>query len=152
MPDHRCNQNSPVKPMPLRRFNLAVQMESSLKLLLHRFYRCLQDKHRCKHCTIDQRRYFGEIKTSFSTGLTNATSEHASVQWRKTCTLCQIPTATIWAQRDRFNRCLPTSLTNSSDFLCSGHVTAMRSSPPYYISWPLTHLWRLWRIEYMRPA
>jgi len=68
-------------------------------------------------------------------------------------TVSEPPTAIIWTQRDRLNRCLQ-FLTRRffrwSRFFCSGLPTAMWPSP-LYIRAPLAHLNCLWRIQYLRP-
>ena len=95
-------------------------------------------------CTIDQRRCFGWTKTSFCTSLTDALSEHASVQWRSLCTMSELPTATIWTQRDRLNRCLASDIPMVLIFvqwLCSnyGGFSTLYKSTPWLIYDALTH-------------
>ena len=80
------------------------------------------------------RECFGGTKTSFSTGLIDAPSDQASVQSQKSVHYVRVPTAIIWTQRDRLNRCLH-RLHRWSRVLCSGCATAMAASP-LYISRP----------------
>ena len=93
-----------------------------------------QSNHRCINYTNTQRWCFGGTKTSFSTDLIDAPSDQASVQSQKSVHYVRVPTAIIWTQRDRLNRCLH-RLHRWSRLLCSGCATAMAASP-LYISRP----------------
>jgi len=87
------------------------------------------------HSTITQRRCFVGAKTSFSTGLTDAHKSKRRCNDTGLCTVSELPTATIWSVRDRFNRCLPVGSSDDLDFLCGGFAKAMEASP-LYISRP----------------
>ena len=108
--NHRFIRRASDTPTRRHRPNMAVQKESVWKSLLHRFNRRLKDMHRSIQRTIFQKllfegtraslqhrfnrrchrhkvylpeNLFWGIKTSFFTGLTEAWSEYASVQWCK---------------------------------------------------------------------
>ena len=121
--------------------------------LQHRLNRRLRINHRCIGCTMFQKTCLSWSVNLFSTGWTDAPTEHAPVQWRKPGYCVRTPTATNWTQRDRLNRCfhfLTRRFFRWSRFFCSGLPTAMWPFP-LYIRAPLAHLNCLWRIEYLRP-
>ena len=65
----------------------------------------------------------------------------------------ELPTITIWTQRDRLNRrpqLLIRRFFRWSRFFCSGLPTAMWPSP-LYIRVPLAHFSCLWHFENLRP-
>ena len=83
-------------------------------------------------------RLFELIRNLFSTGWTDAPTEHAPVQWRKRGYCVRTPTATSLTQRDRLNRCLYflyRRFFRWSRFFCRKLPTAMWP-PPLYIRVP----------------
>ena len=88
----------------------------------------MKSKHRCIGCTLFQNTCLSWSVNLFSTGWTDAPTEHAPVQWRKPGYCVRTPTATIWTQTDRLNRRLKTDthrFFRCSRFFCSGLPTAM---------------------------
>ena len=63
-----------------------------------------KSKHRCIRSPMFQRACLDWSVKLFSTGWTDAPTEHAPVHWSKPGHCVRTPTATIWTQRDRLNR------------------------------------------------
>ena len=99
-------------------------------------------------------RLFKLIANLFSTGWTDAPTEHAPVQWCKRGYCVRIPTATSLTQKDRLNRCpyfsIPSVLPVVTVFLqktSNGYVTSstLYKGTPWFISVAF------WHLENLRP-
>ena len=87
-----------------------------------------KSKHRCIRSPMFQRACLDWSVKLFSTGWTDAPTEHAPVHWSKPGHCVRTPTATNWTQRDRLNRRLKTDthrFFRCSRFFCNGLPTAM---------------------------
>jgi len=116
--------------MPYHRSNLGVQKESSQKSLLHWLNRRSPCRQRSITLLLIRDDVFGWTGLLFSTGLTDAPSVHASVQWHKPVHSVRTPMATFWSQSDWLNR-RPYWLNQWSRLLCSGLATVIGASPLY---------------------
>ena len=136
---HRLNRRFRIKaPVQWKSF-VPESMFGGLQLLFSTGWTDgSESKHRCIGCTLFQNACLSWSVNLFSTGWSDAPTEHASVQWRKRGYCVRTPTVTNWTQRDRLNRCLyflSRRFFRWSRFFCRKLPTAMWP-PPLYIRVP----------------